>query len=328
MLKEEKKKRFFLIVLFIFLIVISLANLRFGAVDLSLSEIFNSFIDKDSINYQIIVNVRLPRIIMGILAGAALSVSGAILQSVMNNPLASPNIIGVSSGAGFVAMLIMILFPKHYNLIPIGAFLGALFATLIIYSLALKKGPSTTRIILAGVAVNTIFGAGNDILISLFPNRVPATLGFMVGGLSGISWKDVSMVSVYIILALTLAIFLSGKLNILVLGDEIASSLGENVGVIRLIFISLSSLLAGSAVAVVGLLGFVGLIVPHIIRLLIGSDNKYLIPSSMLAGSFIVLFSDLIARLIFAPSEIPVGVIMSIIGGPFFLYLVFRKDKI
>lgn len=328
MLKEEKKKRFFLIVLFVFLIVISLANLRFGAVDLSLSEIFNSFIDKESINYQIIVNVRLPRIIMGILAGAALSVSGTILQSIMNNPLASPNIIGVSSGAGFVAMLIMILFPKHYNFIPLGAFLGALFATLIIYSLSLKKGPSTTRIILAGVAVNTIFGAGNDILISLFPNRVPAALCFMVGGLSGISWKDVSMVSVYIILALLLAIFLSGKLNILVLGDEIASSLGENVGVIRLVFIALSSLLAGSAVAVVGLLGFVGLIVPHIMRLLIGSDNKYLIPSSMLAGSFIVLFSDLIARLIFAPSEIPVGVIMSIIGGPFFLYLVFRKDKI
>lgn len=328
MLKEEKKKRFFLIVLFVFLIVISLANLRFGAVDLSLNEIFNSFIDKESINYQIIVNVRLPRIIMGILAGAALSVSGTILQAIMNNPLASPNIIGVSSGAGFVAMLIMILFPKHYNFIPLGAFLGALFATLIIYSLSLKKGPSTTRIILAGVAVNTIFGAGNDILISLFPNRVPAALGFMVGGLSGISWKDVSMVSVYIILALLLAIFLSGKLNILVLGDEIASSLGENVGVIRLVFIALSSLLAGSAVAVVGLLGFVGLIVPHIMRLLIGSDNKYLIPSSMLAGSFIVLFSDLIARLIFAPSEIPVGVIMSIIGGPFFLYLVFRKDKI
>ena len=135
MLKEEKKKRFFLIVLFVFLIVISLANLRFGAVDLSLSEIFNSFIDKESINYQIIVNVRLPRIIMGILAGAALSVSGTILQSIMNNPLASPNIIGVSSGAGFVAMLIMILFPKHYNFIPLGAFLGALFATLIIYSI-------------------------------------------------------------------------------------------------------------------------------------------------------------------------------------------------
>lgn len=328
MFKEDKAKRYFLMVLFIFLILVSLVNLRFGAVDLSLSQLFNSFIDKESINYQIIVNVRLPRIIIGILAGAALATSGTILQAIMNNPLASPNIIGVSSGAGFVAMLIMIIFPKHYNLVPLGAFLGALFATLIIYTLALRKGASTTRIILAGVAVNTIFGAGNDILISIFPNRVPTAIGFMVGGLSGISWKDVNMVGLYIVVGLILAILLSGKLNILVLGDEIASSLGENVGVIRLVFIGLSSLLAGSAVAIVGLLGFVGLIVPHIMRLIVGSDNKYLIPASMLAGSCIVLFSDLIARLIFAPSEIPVGIIMSIIGGPFFLYLVFRKDKI
>ena len=328
MFKEDKAKRYFLMVLFIFLILVSLVNLRFGAVDLSLSQLFNSFIDKESINYQIIVNVRLPRIIIGILAGAALATSGTILQAIMNNPLASPNIIGVSSGAGFVAMLIMIIFPKHYNLVPLGAFFGALFATLIIYTLALRKGASTTRIILAGVAVNTIFGAGNDILISIFPNRVPTAIGFMVGGLSGISWKDVNMVGLYIVVGLILAILLSGKLNILVLGDEIASSLGENVGVIRLVFIGLSSLLAGSAVAIVGLLGFVGLIVPHIMRLIVGSDNKYLIPASMLAGSCIVLFSDLIARLIFAPSEIPVGIIMSIIGGPFFLYLVFRKDKI
>ena len=318
-----KKSKFIvlivLILLFVFSFFLSVGN---GAVKISPAEIIKSIFNKNNINYQIIWNVRLPRTLVAALVGVCLSLSGAILQGIMRNPLAGPNIIGVSSGGGLFALIILILFPKYYYLVPIGAFCGALFATLFIYILAWKEGVQPTRLVLAGVAVSSLFTAGTNALMTFFPDRVSGVLGFMVGGLSAITWQDVKMVLPYTIIGVSLIMFLPNKLNILMLGDEVAIGLGLDVEKTRFMFIIISSLLAGSAVSVVGLLGFVGLIVPHIARIFIGSDYRFLFPGSIFLGGSIVMICDTLSRTLFAPMEIPVGIIMSALGAPFFLYLL------
>lgn len=323
----EKKSLLIVLILFCLAIFFFLVNVGFGAVSLSPLEIIKAlFLGDNDKHRQIIFNIRLPRTIVAMLVGSALATSGVILQGVMNNPLATPNIIGVSSGAGLMAIVIMVLFPHYFYLVPVGAFIGAFFASMIIYSLAWKDGILPTRLILAGVATNTIFGAGNDILLSFYPDRVSNVISFLVGGLNGVNWNDVKMITPYILTGLIIMIFMTEKLNVLLLGDEVAIGLGLKVEKTRLVLIVISSLLAGSAVSAVGLLGFVGLIVPHIARIFVGSDYKYLYPASIFLGATVVQAADLAARLIFAPKEIPVGIIMSIIGGPFFLYLLRRKE--
>jgi iron complex transport system permease protein len=304
---------------------ISIGN---GAVKISLSEIINTILlGEGTVNYQIIWNVRLPRTITASLVGTCLALSGCILQGVMRNPLASPNIIGVSSGAGLMTLVVLIIFPDYYYLAPLGAFTGALLATLFIYFLAWKEGAATTRLILAGVAVSSLLGAGNNAIMTFYPDKISGVIGFMVGGLSSTNWKHVDMIFPYAIMGMILLLFISNKLNILLLGDEVATGLGLNVEATRFLFIIISSLLAGAAVSVVGLLGFVGLIVPHITRLFIGSDYKYLLPASIFTGSAVVVLCDTLARVMFAPVEIPVGIIMSALGAPFFLYLLRRKKE-
>ncbi len=328
-MEDRHKQNIFIMILFFAVLVITFfLSVGYGAVPISPKEIVEALIhgEDSGVNYQIIFNIRLPRTIVAMLVGMALALSGAILQGIMGNSLATPNIIGVSSGAGLTALSILILFPTHYYLVPLGAFIGAFLATMFIYALAWKEGVLPTRLILAGVAVNSIFGAGNNILISLFPDRLAGAVSFMVGGLSGSNWKDVKMVFPYILVGVVLTLLLSEKLNILVLGDEVATGLGLEVEKTRFIFIIISSIMAGSAVSVAGLLGFVGLIVPHMTRMFVGTDHKYVFPTAILLGSIIVMGCDLLARVLFAPKEIAVGIIMSIIGGPFFLYLLRKKE--
>lgn len=314
------------IILFIVSFFFSVGN---GAVKISPKEIIETLIyGEETVRYQIVWNVRLPRTIVAALVGVCLSLSGAILQGIMRNPLAGPNIIGVSAGGGFFAFVILILFPKYYYMVPLGAFLGALTATLIIYSLAWKEGVLPTRLVLAGVAVSSLFTAGTNGLMTFFPDRVQGILGFLVGGLSAITWKDVRIILPYAVLGTILILFLPNKLNILMMGDEVATGLGMRVERARLIFIILSSLLAGAAVSVVGLLGFVGLIVPHMVRLFIGSDYRYLFPGTIFFGASIVMVCDTLSRVLFAPMEIPVGIIMSGLGAPFFLYLLRKKEGV
>lgn len=328
-MKESSKKNIILITFILLFIASFFFSVGNGAVKISPLGIMKSIIyEKDTVNYQIIWNVRLPRTIVAALVGICLSLSGAILQGIMRNPLAGPNIIGVSSGGGFFALVILIIFPKYYYLVPIGAFIGALFATLFIYSLAWKEGVLPTRMVLAGVAVSSLFSAGTNGLMTFFPDRVHGVLGFMVGGLSAITWKDVSMILPYAFLGILLILFLPDKLNILMLGDEVATGLGIDVEKTRFVFIIISSLLAGSAVSVVGLLGFVGLIVPHMARLFIGSDYRYLFPGAIFFGASIVMICDTLSRILFAPMEIPVGIIMSALGAPFFLYLLRKKEAL
>lgn len=294
-----------------------------GSLNLAPFEVIKAlFMEKDTVSHQILWNIRLPRTLIAGMVGMCLSLSGAILQGVMRNPLASPNIIGVSSGAGLMAFIILIIFPDYYYLAPAGAFIGALLATLLIYVLAWKNGAQPMRIILAGVAVSSLLGAGIDALMIFYPERLIGNADFLVGGLSARTWPHFQMLWPYATLGIALTLLFPQRLNILMLGDEIAAGLGVNVERTRMVFIVFAALLAGSAVSVVGLLGFVGLIVPHTARLIIGSDYRYLFPASALLGSTVVMLCDTIARLVFDPVEIPVGIIMSILGAPFFLYLL------
>ncbi|MDD4780664.1 MAG: iron ABC transporter permease [Tissierellia bacterium] len=325
---EKIKKSAILIACMCFSITGFFISIVNGAVKISFVEIVNAiFFEEATVNYQIIMNVRLPRTITASLVGTSLALSGSILQGIMRNPLASPNIIGVSSGAGLMTLIILILFPDYYFLAPLSAFIGALTATLFIYFLAWKQGVATTRLILAGVAVSSLLGAGNNAIMTFYPDKVSGVIGFMVGGLSATNWKHVDMIFPYAIVGIILLLLISNKLNILMLGDEVATGLGLNVEKTKFLFIIISSVLAGAAVSVVGLLGFVGLIVPHITRQLIGSDYRFLIPATIFTGSAVVILCDTLARVMFAPVEIPVGIIMSALGAPFFLYLLRRKKE-
>ena len=316
-----------ILILFAFLAVLgAFLSLTKGSSVITMSQIvellLNPGMDPQS---QIIWNIRMPRTIVGALVGINLSLSGAILQAIMRNPLADPHIIGISSGAGLAGVVIMILFPALEYLITPVAFVGAMLAAICIYILAWKNGIKPVRIILAGVAVSAFLSAGISGLMIFYSDRVHGALMWMVGGLAARSWPHVSIILPYAAIGLVLALASASYLNILQLGDEMARGLGVNVEVTRIVMTAIAALLSASAVSVVGLLGFVGLVVPHAARLLIGSDYRFLLPAAALLGVAIVTLSDTFARVIFAPIELPVGIIMAFLGAPFFLFLLRRE---
>jgi iron complex transport system permease protein len=224
-----------------------------------------------------------------------------------------------------LGILVMLAFPGFWYLVTPAAFLGAMGAALLIYILAWKNGIRPIRIILAGVAVSAFLSAGISALLIFYSDRVHSALMWMVGGLSARSWPQVEMLWPYTLVCAVLALLAARHLNILQLGDELAKGLGLRVGLTRILLSALAALLAASAVSVVGLLGFVGLIVPHTARLLVGSDYRVLLPATLLLGAGTVTFCDTIARTIVAPVELPVGIIMAVMGAPFFLYLLRRE---
>ena len=236
----------------------------------------------------------------------------------MRNPLADPHIIGISAGAGLAGIVVLIVWPAYLFWMTPVAFIGAMAAAAVIYLLAWKDGIVPVRIILAGVAVSAFLGAIISGILIFYSDRVHGALLWMVGGLAASSWKDVTAIAPYTVIGLALSAVGAYYLNLLQLGDDMARSLGLSVEGARLG-------LTASAVSVAGLLGFVGLIVPHIVRLLVGSDYRYIIPGSAIFGVATVTLSDTAARLILAPAELPVGIIMAFIGAPFFLFLL-RKE--
>jgi iron complex transport system permease protein len=300
-----------------------IGSIMIGAVDISIADIARVLSgDKGGANYYIIWDIRLPRIIVGAMVGMNLAIAGAILQCVLRNPLADPGIIGVTAGAGLAAMVVMILLPAYAALVPISAFVGALMASMLVYFISWKRGINPLRLILAGVALAAFFGAGISSLMVFYSDRVQGTINWMVGGFLGRSWGHVEMVLPYTIIGIIVAFMGFKHLNILMLGDEIATGLGMRVERVRLGFIVIAAFLAASAVSVAGLLGFVGLITPHAVRLVVGSDHKFLLPFSALFGAVLIIFADTTARTIFSPVEIPVGVFMAFLGAPFFIYLL------
>lgn len=321
-----KRRTLIIMALVVFACLGMLLSMAKGSVDIPLEEALQLFVgDAGGVHGQILYNIRLPRTLVAVLVGINLAISGAILQAVMRNPLADPHIIGISSGAGICGILIMLAFPAYAFLITPAAFAGAMGAAVLIYILAWKNGISPLRIILAGVAVSAFFGAGISALLIFYSDRVHSALMWMVGGLSARSWPQVEMLWPYTLLGVALALSGARHLNILQLGDELAKGLGLRVGLARIGLSAIAALLAASAVSVVGLLGFVGLIVPHTARLLIGSDYRWLLPAAALLGAGTVTLCDTVARVAFAPVELPVGIIMAIIGAPFFLFLLRRE---
>lgn len=299
-----------------------------GAVSISLEDIWRYlFHGFDGPMKEVIWSIRLPRTLVAALVGVNLALSGAILQGVMRNPLADPHIIGVSSGAGLLGIIILILFPQAWPLLTPAAFVGASVAAAIIYLLAWKQGVQPVRIILAGVAVSAFLGSGISALLTFYSDRVNGALVFLVGGLAAKSWPELQMMLPYSFAGVALALAGSVHLNLLSLGDSNARGLGLKVETTRLVLTAVATLLAASAVSVVGLLGFVGLIVPHSARLLIGSDYRLLLPASALLGAAVVTVCDTLARLMFAPIELPVGIILGALGAPFFLYLLRREGE-
>jgi len=281
----------------------------------------------------IVFNIRLPRVVMTVIAGVSLALCGVAMQSVMANPLADPFTTGISSGAcfGAVAAIVMgLTFTSamgQYGIIT-NAFIGGMVPAMIIIMIAQRYRASPATLILAGIAISYFFNAMSTfILVSTDADTLRAAYVWQIGSLESATWSDLP-----IMLAITVAgsLFLqytSAKLNILTLGDESAKSLGLDASKYRMVCLVIIALMASSIISYTGIIGFIGLVAPHIVRIVLGSDNKFLIPASMAFGSAFLLLADLIGRTIVAPGELPVGLIMSFIGGPLFLYLIIRQKK-
>ncbi len=325
MMKADRK---ILVISSAFLLLLILIGLfsMVGSVNLSLTEIIQALINQDNrMVTTIVYKMRLPRNILAALVGANLAVSGVLLQSVMKNPLADPGITGVSSGASVAAIVILLMLPAYTNFLPIFAFLGGAIACALVYIMAWKNGLKPERIVLAGVAVNTILGGFISLLSTLFSDKIQSAILWLNGSLATKTWADVELLAGYSIIGLIIALFLVRSTNVLQLGDEVAKNLGFNVNRTRLLISGVAVFLAAISTSVVGIISFVGLIVPHIARMLMGSDHKYTIPFSMVLGGIVLLIADTLARTVGGSIEIPVGVITSIVGGPFFLYLLRKR---
>lgn len=325
-LKLNKRYGVILITLLLLLFLIIFFT-TIGSVNLTLREVINAFrSDEETVARTIVYRMRLPRNILAAIVGANLAVSGILLQSVMKNPLADPGITGVSTGASVVAIFIILVAPQWLTFLPLFAFIGGAIACALVFLLAWKNGIQPIRIVLAGVAVNSILGGFISLLSILHSDRIQSALFWLNGSLAATTWDNVHLILPYSVVGLVAALFLIRNANVLQLGDESAKNLGFNVNRTRVIISAVAVFLAGVTTSIVGVIGFIGLIVPHVARLLMGSDHKYTIPFSIILGAIVLLTADTLARTIGGAIEIPVGVITSIIGGPFFLYLLRKKS--
>ena len=316
-------------ILIIALCILSLIAIAVGSAGYSVLEILRALFSEEKSTIKVIVlNLRLPRLLLAILIGSSLSASGALLQSVMRNPLADPGTIGVSAGAGTAATTILLLFPQLTNSVPLFAFGGAALACFLIYSMAWKRGVDPTCIILSGVAINSVLGAYNSLLQLMYSDSLEGVLAFMNGSLSGRSWAQVKLLVIYAGIGLVLSFLCIKSANTLQLGDEMAKSLGVKVNLARVCLSAVSAFLAAATVSVAGMIGFVGLVVPHISRLLVGSDYKAMLPTSVLLGAVVLLLADTLGRTVVPGMEIPVGIVMSVVGGPFFLYMLRKAGRV
>ncbi|SFP73047.1 iron complex transport system permease protein [Oscillibacter sp. PC13] len=271
---------------------------------------------------HIIHYARLPRTCGCLLAGAALAVSGVIIQNVLSNPLAAPNIIGVNSGAGLMVALSCAIAPTAAAYVPVMAFLGALAGVLLVLLIAERTGASRFTLVLAGVAVSSIFSAGIDAVVTFVPEALNGYSDFRIGGLSGLTMARLLPAAWVILPALTAALSMADEMDLLLLGRDTAQSLGLSAKRSRLVLLTISAALAGAAVSFSGLLGFVGLIVPHIMRRLVGEESRLLTAASALGGAVLLTLCDLAARILFLPYELPVGIVLALAGGPFFIWLL------
>ena len=297
-----------------------------GSTKISLSDMLGAIVrgDYQSTEARILLYVRLPRVLGSLICGMALAVSGAVIQGVLANRLASPSIIGVNAGAGLAVTLCSAFGIIGGWQLSLFSFLGAFFAVMIVSTAAKKWGASRGTVILLGVALNAFLGAISDTVKTFIPEVSIISNDFRVGDFSAVTYAKVIPAAVAIIVAVIVLQTFASDLDVLTLGDENAKGLGLNTGVMRIVFLMLSALLAGAAVSVCGLLSFVGLLVPHAVRRIATSEAKHLVPLSALFGAGFVTLCDTLARVVFAPYELPVGIIMAFLGAPFFIFILIQ----
>ncbi|MBQ8523720.1 MAG: iron ABC transporter permease [Clostridia bacterium] len=323
------KTRLTYIILGVLLVLSALTSLVFGAVSLSPSELFGAVLQKEGFESAriILFSLRLPRLLSAIVAGAGLALSGAVLQLIMGNELVSPNTIGVNAGAGLAVIISLTALPNLTPLTPVWAFAGAFITLLLIIGFSKGSGGSKSSVVLAGIALSTLFQAGISFFSILDSDVLGMYSAFSVGSFMGVTLNDLLIPSALIILSIAASVILAPAMAALSLGDRIAAGIGVKVQLTRILCLAIAGLSAASVISFAGLLGFVGLIVPHITRRLVGSGTRQYIIASPLIGAILVILSDLAGRCILAPTEIPVGIVMAFIGSPFFLALLLNQRR-
>lgn len=306
------------------LLIIFSVSLFVGSIPLDIPALLTS----GSVSNIVFFSIRLPRVFAALLSGLAFSVSGLLIQKATGNGLSSPNIIGVNSGAGASVLLFLSLAPDMFAILPLAAFLGAIISVSIVFLISslTKRVSSSVSLILSGVAVNALFNAVISTISSLDPDVMASYSAFSIGGFSGVYSSMLKVPAMLIIISTVLSFLLSERMDVIVLGDEIASSMGYRPARIRILLIAIASLLAASAVTFSGLLGFVGLVTPHIASFLTTGNSRRTLILSALIGPSLVILSDLAGRTVISPSELPAGVFMAIIGVPFFIFLLLRRS--
>ena len=306
------------------LLIIFSVSLFVGSTSLDIPDLLTA----GSVSNIVFFSIRLPRVFAALLSGLAFSVSGLLIQRATGNGLSSPNIIGVNSGAGASVLLFLSLAPDMFAILPLAAFLGAIISVSIVFLISslTKRVSSSVSLILSGVAVNALFNAVISTISSLDPETMASYSAFSIGGFSGIYSSMLRVPALLIIISIALSFLLSDRMDVISLGDEIASSMGYRPLGIRILLIAIASLLAASAVTFSGLLGFVGLVTPHAASFLTSGNSRRTLILSSLIGPSLVMLSDLAGRTIISPSELPAGVFMAIIGVPFFIFLLLRRN--
>lgn len=317
----KKHPKLFMIILAVILFICFFIAINLGSIQVSIVDLFKGLFIEYNVDVASIYSIRFPRIIIAMLVGGALALSGLLFQVVLKNPLADPGIIGISNGASLVSVLVGILLPQLYAIIPLLSFLGGVVTFAIIYSLSWKAGFKTTRIILIGVAINYTISA----LVTLAQSSTASIASGAMGTISLYTWNDVQILLIYLVPVIIITLFMAKACNLLGLEDRTLMSLGINVDLYRFGLSLIAVLLCSISVAIVGVIGFIGLIVPHISRLLVGNEHKYLIPVCLLMGAIILLVADTLGRVIMAPYEISSAIIMAIVGGPLFIILLKRS---
>jgi iron complex transport system permease protein len=319
------------------LVVVMLLAVGFGAVRVGPAEIAGALGravtgEQGPSSDAVITHLRLPRVLLAALVGACLASAGVLYQALFRNPLADPYILGVSSGAGLGAVGVMVATASATGLryfgVPLGAFVGATLTMVLVVRLASVRGRlQATSLLLAGVAVSYTLAALTSFLMVLFRESMASVVFWMMGGLTAASWPYVAVVTPMLLAGLVVPLLNSRSLNVMLLGDDRAAELGVDVERFKRLILAAGSLLVAAAVSVSGLIGFVGLMTPHMVRLVLGPDHQRLVPASVLTGAIVMVAADLVARTVLAPVEIPVGIVTAIAGGPFFVWLLTREVR-
>ncbi|WP_300351096.1 iron ABC transporter permease [Clostridium sp.] len=327
MVKSNSLKKVYIGISIIVVLALMIISLKLGSIEITFKDlILGLFSGETKGSIGIIKDLRMPRVLIAALVGGNLALAGVLLQSVIRNPLADPQVTGISSGACLVSLIFIIFIPSSGIMRPILGFVGGLISCAAVYLISYKKGLDTMRIVLSGAAINALLGGISQILTIGSGPSAGNIQSWISGSLAATSWEEVKILALYSLVGIGSALVLAKACNVIVLGNKNAKSLGFNADLYMILITIVAVFLGSVSTSIVGIIAFVGLVVPHICRILIGSDHKYLIPFSIFVGGALVLLADTLGRMLVKPYEIPAGIVMAVIGAPFFLYLLRRSD--